>query len=94
MLYWVVLADDNQGPMDSGLARLRLSVPLDTASLVYCLDGMTGYVNVDQGARLKCLSADWAINKEGTAGCPPSHTQDCGHGNTLVDTPGFEILPT
>lgn len=88
MLYWVVLADDDQGPMDSGLAWLRLSVPLS------CLDGMTGYVNVDQGARLKCLSADWAINKEGTAGCPPSHTQDCGHGNTLVDTPGFEILPT
>lgn len=94
MLYWVVLADNDQGPMDSGLAWLRLSVPLDTASLVYCLDGMTGYVNVDQGARLKCLSADCAINKEGTAGCPPSHTQDCGRGNTLVDTPGFEILPT
>ena len=71
--------------MDSGLTWLRLSVLLDTASLGYCLDGMTGYVNVDQGARLKCLSADWAISKEGTAGCPPSHTQDCGCGNTLVD---------
>lgn len=79
--------------MDSGLAWLRLSVPLDTASLMYCLDGVTGYVNVDQGAWLKRLSADWAINKKGIAGCPPSHMQDCGCGSTLVDTPGFEILP-